>query len=58
MGDTVGRLPEAELALRSAYRVLNARDVDAALELMHPEVTAKGLDVGAQGGEVDLAACL
>jgi hypothetical protein len=33
-------------------------DVDAALELMHPEMTTKALDVGAQGEEVDLAACL
>jgi ketosteroid isomerase-like protein len=27
-----------ELVLRSAYRAFNARDIDAALELMHPEV--------------------
>ncbi|HWX46251.1 MAG TPA: nuclear transport factor 2 family protein [Solirubrobacteraceae bacterium] len=31
-------MPEAELVLRSAYRAFNARDVEAALELMHPEV--------------------
>jgi SnoaL-like domain len=31
-------MPEAEHVLRSAYRAFNARDVDAALELMHPEV--------------------
>lgn len=31
-------MPEAELALLSAYRAFNARDVEAALELMHPEV--------------------
>jgi ketosteroid isomerase-like protein len=29
---------ESELVLRSAYRAFNARDVEAALELMHPEV--------------------
>jgi len=28
----------AHLLLRSAYRAFNARDIDAALELMHPEV--------------------
>jgi ketosteroid isomerase-like protein len=31
-------MPEAEQVLRSAYRAFNARDVEAALELMHPEV--------------------
>ncbi|HEY1458136.1 MAG TPA: nuclear transport factor 2 family protein [Solirubrobacteraceae bacterium] len=31
-------MSEAELVLRSAYRAFNARDVQAALELMHPEV--------------------
>jgi ketosteroid isomerase-like protein len=30
--------PDPELLLRSAYVVFNARDVDAALELMHPDV--------------------
>jgi hypothetical protein len=30
--------PEAELVLRSAYLAFNARDVEAAIELMHPEV--------------------
>jgi hypothetical protein len=29
---------DAEETLRSAYRAFNARDVDAAVELMHPEV--------------------
>jgi ketosteroid isomerase-like protein len=29
---------EAEETLRAAYRAFNARDIDAALELMHPEV--------------------
>jgi hypothetical protein len=29
---------EAELVLRSAYRAFNARDVEAALELMHRDV--------------------
>jgi ketosteroid isomerase-like protein len=29
---------EAELVLRSAYRAFNARDVEAALDLMHPDV--------------------
>ena len=28
----------AEATLRSAYRAFNARDVDAAVELMHPDV--------------------
>jgi ketosteroid isomerase-like protein len=31
-------MPEAELVLRAAYRAFNARDVEAALELMHPDV--------------------
>jgi hypothetical protein len=31
-------MPEAEQVLRSAYRAFNARDIDAAIELMHPEV--------------------
>src|SRR5918994_3904415 len=31
-------MPEAELFLRCAYRAFNARDVEAAIELMHPEV--------------------
>jgi ketosteroid isomerase-like protein len=31
-------MPEAELVLRSAYRAFNARDVEAAIDLMHPEV--------------------
>jgi hypothetical protein len=31
-------MPEAELVLCSAYRAFNARDVEAAVELMHPEV--------------------
>jgi ketosteroid isomerase-like protein len=29
---------EDELLLRSAYRAFNARDVESAVELMHPEV--------------------
>jgi ketosteroid isomerase-like protein len=32
------RIPETELILRAAYRAFNARDVDAAVELMHPDV--------------------
>jgi len=31
-------MSEAELVLRSAYLAFNARDVEAAIELMHPEV--------------------
>jgi ketosteroid isomerase-like protein len=31
-------MQEAELVLRSGYRAFNARDVEAAVELMHPEV--------------------
>jgi ketosteroid isomerase-like protein len=31
-------MPELELVLRAAYRAFNARDIDAALRLMHPEV--------------------
>jgi|SRR5919197_925110 ketosteroid isomerase-like protein len=31
-------MPEAEQVLRSAYRAFNARDVDAAIALMPPEV--------------------
>jgi hypothetical protein len=31
-------MPEPELVLRAAYRAFNARDVEAAVHLMHPEV--------------------
>jgi len=31
-------MPDPELVLRSAYNTFNVRDIDAALELMHPEV--------------------
>ena len=31
-------MPDAEETLRSAYRAFNVRDLDAAVELMHPEV--------------------
>ena len=31
-------MPEAEAILRSAYAAFNARDVDAAIELMDPDV--------------------
>jgi ketosteroid isomerase-like protein len=31
-------MPKAEQVLRSAYRAFNARDIEAAIELMHPEV--------------------
>ena len=31
-------VPRAELVLRSAYRAFNARDIEAAIQLMHPEV--------------------
>jgi ketosteroid isomerase-like protein len=31
-------VPDAEETLRSAYRAFNARDIDAAIELMHAEV--------------------
>jgi ketosteroid isomerase-like protein len=31
-------MPEAELVLRSAYRAFDARDIEAAIELMDPEV--------------------
>jgi ketosteroid isomerase-like protein len=31
-------MPEAERVLRSAYRAFNARDLEAAIELMHPDV--------------------
>jgi hypothetical protein len=31
-------VPGAEEILRSAYRAFNARDIDTAVELMHPEV--------------------
>ncbi len=31
-------MTDAEEILRSAYRAFNARDVEAALELMHPDV--------------------
>jgi ketosteroid isomerase-like protein len=31
-------VPGAEKTLRAAYRAFNARDIDAAIALMHPEV--------------------
>lgn len=31
-------MPDPQETLRRAYRAFNARDVDAALELLHPEV--------------------
>ena len=31
-------MPGAEEILRSAYRAFNARDIEAAVQLMHPEV--------------------
>ena len=31
-------MPEYKSLLRSAYRAFNARDIEAAVELMHPEV--------------------
>ncbi len=31
-------MPEPDSILQSAYRAFNSRDLDAALELMHPEV--------------------
>ena len=31
-------MPETEVVLRSVYRAFNARDIEAAIELMHPEV--------------------
>jgi ketosteroid isomerase-like protein len=32
------RVPDAAETLRSAYRAFNARDIEAAIELMHPQV--------------------
>ena len=37
-GASVGRVLEAEQTLRSAYRAFNARDIEAAIALMHPDV--------------------
>jgi ketosteroid isomerase-like protein len=34
----VGAVPPAEQVLRSAYRAFNARDIEAAIALMHPDV--------------------
>jgi hypothetical protein len=31
-------MPDAEETLRSAYRAFNARDIEAAVDLMHPEI--------------------
>ena len=31
-------MPDAEELLRTAYRAFNARDIESAVELMHPEV--------------------
>jgi hypothetical protein len=41
----LGVVVEAELVLRSAYRAFNARDVEAAVELIHREVDC-GLMLG------------
>jgi ketosteroid isomerase-like protein len=30
--------PDAEAIIRAAYRAFNSRDIDAAVELMHPDV--------------------
>jgi hypothetical protein len=40
MGDGIGSkgAREAEAILRAAYTAFNARDVDAAIELLHPDV--------------------
>jgi hypothetical protein len=38
MATTLPPMPDPEPLLRSAYHAFNARDIDAALELMHPEV--------------------
>jgi hypothetical protein len=35
---TIGAMASTEDMLRAAYRAFNARDIAAALELMHPEV--------------------
>jgi ketosteroid isomerase-like protein len=35
---TLTRVPDAAETLRSAYRAFNARDIEAAIGLMHPEV--------------------
>ena len=35
---TIGAMASAEDTLRAAYRAFNARDIAAAIELMHPEV--------------------
>src|SRR5215210_2990485 len=37
-GARLGRVGEPEPVLRSAYQAFNDRDIDAALELMHPDV--------------------
>jgi hypothetical protein len=42
-------MPDSEFALRSAYRAFNARDVEAAVELMHPEVDCPN---ACEGGRV------
>jgi hypothetical protein len=31
-------MPQAEVVLRSAYRAFNARDIEAVIQLTHPEV--------------------
>ncbi len=38
MGATLGGVPEPEPVLRSAYQAFNDRDLETALELMHPDV--------------------
>jgi ketosteroid isomerase-like protein len=46
----VGGVPHAEETLRAAYRAFNARDIDAVLELMHPDVDWPN---AWEGGRVD-----
>ena len=45
----MANVPNPEPLLRSAYRAFNTRDIDAALELMHPEVDSPN---GWEGGRV------
>lgn len=43
----VGRRPskKTEEVLRAAYRAFNERDVDAAIELMHPDVDCRSIKI-------------
>ena len=49
----VGFVPGAEEILRSAYRAFNARDIEAAVQLMHPDTVSSKVEPEGFTGEAD-----